>query len=181
MTRARCGRASGRPSRSIASWKPPRTRSAPSFHHSGSATSNSQRLSAAAPSLATSIMPAAPVRKGLRSSPPSKGRASLARRFLAFFVLHCTKHRLPRANCGAAAPSDGGNAKFEHGIEVNDPRTAVRRAALHRRLRSADRRHYRPTRHHRRPELQSSLDKNWGNVKVRQYRQAVHRRFFLPQ
>ena len=44
-----------RPSRSIASWKPPRTRSPPTCHHSGSATSNSQRRSAAA-SLAKSLM-----------------------------------------------------------------------------------------------------------------------------
>ena len=47
-TRARCGCAKGRPSRSIASWKPPRLWSAPCSHHSGKATSNSQCLSAAA-------------------------------------------------------------------------------------------------------------------------------------
>jgi hypothetical protein len=64
MTRARCGRAIGLPLRLIASWKPPAMWSAPSFHHSGSATSNSQRLSAADALLATSIMPAAPVGKG---------------------------------------------------------------------------------------------------------------------
>jgi hypothetical protein len=41
---------------------------------------------------------------------------------LAFFVLYCTKHSPPRANSGAAAPSDSGNAKFEH--RIKDPRGA---------------------------------------------------------
>src|SRR5262249_32557546 len=106
MTRARCGRASGLPSRPIASWKPPPTRSAPSFHHSGSATSNSQRLSAAA-SLATSLMPAASGGEGPRSSPSGIGRSLLAGGLLAFFVLYCTKHRQPSANSTTAARSDG--------------------------------------------------------------------------
>src|SRR5262245_22496913 len=106
VTRARWGRANGRPSRLIASWKPPPTRSAPSFHHSGSATSNSQRLSAAA-SLATSLMSAASRGEGLKSSPSGKGRALLAGGLLAFLVLYCTKHRQPSANSGTAARSDG--------------------------------------------------------------------------
>src|SRR6516164_7081407 len=106
MTRARCGRAIGLPSRPIASWKPPPTWSAPSFHHSGSATSNSQRLSAAA-SLATSLMPTASGGEGLRSSPSGIGRSLLAGGLLAFFVLYCTKHRQPSANSTPAARSDG--------------------------------------------------------------------------
>ena len=56
IDRARdAGRAAGLPSRLIASWNPPWTRSAPTSHHSGSATSNSQRRSAAA-SVAISLM-----------------------------------------------------------------------------------------------------------------------------
>src|SRR5467141_2163675 len=106
MTRARCGRASGLPSRPMASWKPPPTWSAPSFHHSGSATSNSQRLSAAA-SLATSLMPAASGGEGLRSSPSGIGRLLLAGGLLAFFVLYCTKHHQPSANSDPVARSDG--------------------------------------------------------------------------
>jgi Integrase core domain len=42
--------------------------------------------------------------------------------------------------------------------------TAVRRAALHRRLRSADRRHNRPTGHHRRPDSNRRWIKTGGNV-----------------
>src|SRR6516162_495051 len=104
MTRARCGRASGLPSRPIASWKPPPTRSAPSSHQSGSATSNSQRLSAAA-SLATSLMSVASGGEGLREAPSGRGRSLLAGGLLAFFVLYYTKHHQPSANSGTAARS----------------------------------------------------------------------------
>src|SRR5262249_22654417 len=106
MTRERGGRARGLRSRPIASWKRPPTRSAPCFHHSASATSNSQRLSAAA-SLATSLMSAASGGEGLWSSPSGKGRSLLAGGLLAFFVLYCTKHRQPSANSTTAAQSDG--------------------------------------------------------------------------
>src|SRR5260221_4101972 len=110
MPRARCGRASGLPSRPIASWKPPPTWSAPSFHHSGSATSNSQPLSAAA-SLATSLMLAASAGEGLRSSPPGSGRSSLAARAIGIFrfILHEApsaepKQRLRRLDRTIALP-----------------------------------------------------------------------------
>src|SRR5262249_59710527 len=108
------------PSRPTASWKPPPTRSAPSSHHRGSATSNSQRLSAAA-SLATSLMPAASGREGLRPSPSSKGRSLLAEGLLAFFVLYCTKHRQPSANRAPVAHRTAALPRHSKGRTLKEP------------------------------------------------------------
>src|SRR5262245_23924042 len=77
MTRARCGSGSGLPSSSIASWNPPRTWSAPSFHHSGNASSNSQRRSAAA-SLTTSRIGPLPIDVAFGNNCPGVRQSSFA-------------------------------------------------------------------------------------------------------
>src|SRR5260221_125115 len=78
IERARCAPGAGLPSRLIASWNPPRDRSAPTSHHSGKASRNNQRRSAAA-SLAMSFM---------RPPVAGKGRGTFAELFAA--------HRFPQ-------------------------------------------------------------------------------------
>src|SRR5262249_39678721 len=94
-------------------------RSAPRSHHSGSAASNSQRLSAAA-SAATSLMRTASTGEGLRSSPWRAQPSLLAAGPLAFSVLYCTKRRQPSANSGQRART-GASSRHLKGSRLQEP------------------------------------------------------------
>jgi len=102
----------------------------------------------AKPALCTRRLPSDPHR--VKLSPPSRPRSRPARR------AQCLALRLQSRQAALAA-------------RLAEPRhlrraTAVRCAALHRRLRSADRRHHRPTGHNRRSDSNCHWIKVGGNV-----------------